>query len=223
MEYSRVVCYTCITGNYDRIYDPVFITPGVDYICFTDNPAARSSVWKFRTVPQELTGLSKVKQQRVIKICPHRYLGEYDVSVWIDGNIRVKGDLRKLLSETDFSRTPLYTRIHPSRKCVYDEAEMIVRLGKDSAENINPVIGRYRAEGYPPNIGMAETNILVRAHNDIRCRMFDDAWAAELMLHSHRDQMSFNYVAWKRGFRIGYMTNGLRMKSSEYFTMMKHG
>lgn len=192
-------------------------------ICFTDNPNAVSTVWKIRPIPEELASLSKVKQQRIVKICPHRYLPEYDISIWVDGNIKVKGDLNNLLSEYDLTKTHLYTRIHPSRRCVYEEAKAILGFGKDRPENINPIISRYEQEGYPRNIGMAETCVIIRAHNERDCRLFDEAWATELMLNSHRDQMSFNYVAWKRHFQIGYMANQYKVNGSDYFVMMRHG
>ena len=37
-------------------------------------------------MPQELDGLSNVKKQRMVKICPHKWLREYDLSVWVDGS-----------------------------------------------------------------------------------------------------------------------------------------
>lgn len=142
-----------------------------------------------------------------MKICPHRYLSEYDVSVWVDGNIRVTGDLSELAAEYDLEKTPLFTRIHPSRDCVYDEAAAVVRFGKDTAGNVGETTRRYREEGYPAHAGMAETCVVLRRHNDTRCRLFDEAWATELLRNSHRDQLSFNYVAWKTGFLPGYMSN----------------
>lgn len=65
----------------------------IDYICFTDNIDLLSDIWQIRLIPDELRNLSNVKKQRVIKICPHRYLREYDISIWIDGSMQVQGDL----------------------------------------------------------------------------------------------------------------------------------
>jgi len=221
--HNRIVCYTAITGSYDSVHEPTFATSGVDYICFTDSAPSTRSMWQFRPIPKDLTMLSAVKQQRILKICPHRYLGEYDISIWIDGNIKVKGDLNKLLSEYDLEKCPLYTRVHPSRDCVYEEAKAIIAAGKDSEDVILPITKRYEAEGYPRHIGMAETNILLRRHHDIKCVMMCDKWATELLLNSHRDQMSFNYAAWKMKFAPGYMVNQFAVSESEYFTLMKHG
>jgi len=67
------VCYTAVTGNYDKVIDPVVVAEGFDYICFTDSPF-ESAVWKCVPIPEELKWLSNVKKQRILKICPHRYL-----------------------------------------------------------------------------------------------------------------------------------------------------
>ena len=82
-------------------------------------------------IPDELKGLSQVKQQRVVKICPHRYLKEYDISIWVDGNLEIVGDVRKLVDEYDLDKADLYVRIHPRRNCIYDEAEAVIKQRKD--------------------------------------------------------------------------------------------
>lgn len=87
MENARkIVCYTAITGGYDGLKDPFVLSEGVDYVCFSDRPL-ESGIWKTRSMPAELDGLDQVKAQRVVKICPHRYLPEYGVSIWVDGNV----------------------------------------------------------------------------------------------------------------------------------------
>ena len=88
----RVVCYTCITGGYDSLKQPLMQSSGADFVCFTDH-LVPSSIWQLRSVPAELSALTNVKKQRVIKACPHRWLQDYDVSVWIDGNIQPCGDI----------------------------------------------------------------------------------------------------------------------------------
>lgn len=83
---NKIVCYTCITGGYDSLKDPLVVSKGIDYICFTDNTFLRSKIWQTRLIPKELNYLSNVKKQRIVKICPHRYLKEYDISIWVDGS-----------------------------------------------------------------------------------------------------------------------------------------
>lgn len=119
---NKVVVYTCITGGYDSLKQPKAVSANIDYICFTDRFSGVLGAWKFVPVPDELKWLSNVKKQRVVKICPHRYLKEYDISIWVDGNISIIGNLNKFINQYDLNIKPFYTRVHPSRNCIYDEA-----------------------------------------------------------------------------------------------------
>ena len=184
---NKIVCYTCVTGGYDSLKEPSVVPDNIDFICFTDNMQLRSLVWNIKPIPDDLQFLSNIKKQRVVKICPHRYLSEYDISIWVDGNILVKGDLNKFIAQYDLDKVSFYTRVHPKRDCIYDEMEACARAGKDKKEIMQPQIDKYRAEGYPEHIGMAETNIILRKHNEPDCVKLGNLWASELLKHSHRD------------------------------------
>lgn len=213
---SKIVCYTAIVGPYDQLREVKVKSDGIDYVCFTDQPFV-SNTWQIRPIPDELKFLSNVKKQRVIKICPHRFLSEYDISIWIDGNLQVKRDLNEFVAQYDLSKNVLYTRVHPVRDCIYDEAKKILELKKDTAESINAQVERYRAMGYPAHIGMSETCVLLRKHNDIKCKLFCNAWATELLLNSHRDQMSFNFICWRDKFLPGYLTKQFKIAKNDFF------
>lgn len=157
-----------------------------------------------------------------MKICPHRYLREYDISVWVDGNITVKGDIVDFINQYDLDKNCLYSRIHPKRKCIYEEAEACIKMRKDTQGIINAQIERYKNEGYPKNIGMVETGVLLRKHNDPKCMIIDNNWASELLLGSHRDQLSFNYVCWKNKFIPCHLTHEFKIRKNSVFTLSVH-
>ena len=153
----KVCCYTCITGGYDSL-KPFACqqSSNVDFLCFTDDPTIAQLDWKVFQIPSELNGLSKVKKQRVIKICPHKWLPDgYDASIWIDASFQVVGDIMKFVSQYDLEKTPLYTRVHPHRNCIYEEAKACISLKKDQKKVIEEQVKRYQAEGYPEKVGLA--------------------------------------------------------------------
>lgn len=198
MANNRLVVYTCVTGGYDSLREIRYVSPNIDYICFTDNPSLSSKTWKIRLLPKEFDSeKTVVKKQRMIKLLPHKLFPEYSASLWIDSNIEVIGDLYDFFSKYDLSKKFLYVNKHPSRDCLYREQLAVIRLNKDTFENTSPQINRYRDEGFPEHYGLAETNILLRAHNDKRCIKLMEAWAKEIRNGSHRDQLSFNYCIWK--------------------------
>ena len=226
---NKIVVYTCIFGNYDCLKPVVNPSSSIDYICFTDNPNLESDgVWKIRQfVPDIYTeNLSPIKKQRMIKILPHVYLKEYDISLWVDGNIQITGNLIfEFFNNLDDEKI-MYVNRHLARDCIYREEVEVIRLKKDKPENTNKQIARYRAEGFPEHFGLAETNIIVRRHNDFRCKklMFD--WAKEIVNGSHRDQLSFDYCRWKNGMSdyIGWLEcNKYYTTNYDVFRIYHHG
>ena len=199
---QKIVVYTCITGGYDNLIKPSFVTPGVDYVCFTDNKDLKSNIWKIKPIPNELLEFSKVKQQRAVKILPHRYLPEYDISIWIDANVDTKANIKDYLTGFDFDKYSVFIPEHPARKCIYKEKQECVRLRKITGDGIDLAdkqMARYKAEKFPENFGLVQSNVVVRKHNDEYSKKLMEIWWAELKDYSHRDQLSFNYALWKVG------------------------
>jgi len=199
---DKIVVYTCITGGYDSLMEPAVVTPGVDYVCFTDNPGLKSKNWKIVPMPEELNGLSEVKQQRGVKILAHRYLSDYDISVWVDGAVQVKGNIKEYLKSLDFGKFCVFIPEHPVRKCIYAEKDACIRTKKIKGDGIalaEKQMKRYREEKFPSNYGLVQTNVMMRRHNDPYCKELMEKWWEELKDNSHRDQLSFNYALWKVG------------------------
>lgn len=228
MSKNKLVVYTCITGGYDTLREVKYLSPNVDYICFTDNAALKSKTWKILPLPADLLSeKSVIKRQRFIKILPHKYLSEYDSSLWVDSNIEIIGDLYDFFKKYDLNKKILYVNKHPSRDCIYREQLAVIRLKKDTFENTSEQINRYRDEGFPEHYGLAETNILLRKHNDKRCVSLMEAWANEIRQGSHRDQLSFNYCVWKCNLQsvIEYLDEkyyNLHISDNAFFFLRKH-
>lgn len=193
---KKNVVYTCITGGYDILDDPSEVSPDFDYVCFTDSEEMKSNVWKFRPIPKELEGLSNVKKQRCIKICPHRFLPEYNLSIWIDGSVLVLKDPMPFINKT-CANGSVFIPKHPARNCIYTEEIAVLKMHKDSKDITGPQMRRYMEEGFPKNYGLVQSNIIIRRHNDDGCKRLMETWWKEVENGSHRDQLSFNYAVWK--------------------------
>ena len=89
-------------------------------------------------------------------------------------------------------------------------------MGKDKIDRTRPQIDRYRKEGFPENYGLLQSNILLRKHNEQDCIKLMEEWFNELKNGSHRDQLSFNYAAWKhQDVKIVYLDKNIC--KSNYF------
>lgn len=193
---SKNVIYTCITGNYDTLIEPEKLSEGFDYVCFTNNNDIESKIWEIRPIPQELEYLSNVKQQRCIKINPHKYLPEYNLSIWVDANVSLKKDVNKYI-EDNCQDGCVFIGKHPTRDCIYEEQKSVILMKKDTHKNTDEQINRYKKEGFPKHYGLVQSCIVIRRHNDEGCKRLMNCWWKELEKGSHRDQLSFDYARWK--------------------------
>jgi hypothetical protein len=216
---GKIVVYTAIVGNYNPLRNPAHIDPSIDYVCFTDEPRwfrlANQTVWQGRPFPPG--ELDSTRTNRQVKLLPHRYFPEYEYSVYVDGSIRITGDIRTLLEEYKYPK--MLCHKHPKRDCIYQEGLACIDLKKETPEAINHQLATYRAEGLPEHHGMIEANVLIRRHNDPEIVALMQAWWHELQSKSRRDQISFPYVAWRQSFWPTLMGEKNVWGSSEVFRL----
>ena len=192
---NAVYCVLMMKGCDKKlvIHEPRRVTPGWDYICFTDNPRLKSKVWQFRKLSS--TSLGPRKDSRRPKILNDEYLPEYDISIYVDSRFKVRINLdkftRKYLKDYDIAM------MHsPKRQCVYAEAKLCRRLRLDS-KRVQKQVARYREEGVPERVGLTRCGLIVRKHHVDSQIKFMEEWWSEYENESDRDTISFAYVFWK--------------------------
>lgn len=228
----RIAVYTSVFGGYDNLIDEQFQMDGVDYICYTDSDI-KSDVWEIRKSTPIYNDPNR--NAKKYKVLPHRYLQDYDWSVWIDGNIKVISDIRGLCGGESYKLYD-HMQVFDKRNCIYDEAHAILNFGKINSERYpekgiknwkdNPQLivkqmNRYISEGYPKQNGLVTTPIMIRNHMNSDTIKHNEDWWSEIKHNSKRDQLSFNYIAWKNKFNFVYLEGDSR--NNEYFVSMgKH-
>ena len=214
----KIAVYTSIFGKYDILHENQFQMDGVDYLCFTDENL-QSNTWNI--IKSTSIYNDSNRNAKKYKILPHRYLKDYDYSIWIDGNILVISDIRDLVKKNKYQVFDHNKTVLDPRDCIYQEYNAIIQLGqqsgnyKDNPQIMYKQVNRYLKEGYPPNNGLATNPILLRKHNDLNIIKTMEDWWVEIKHGSRRDQLSFNYVAWKNNFKFSYLEGDSR--KNEYF------
>ena len=220
--------YTTIIGKYDILEEPNFIPEGYDFICFTDQKIHKpNSIWKIKQVLPLYK--DNTRTARKYKILPHRFLPEYDISIWTDGNELVVGDINKLQEKyLKDKNMAIYNHMScwDKRDCIYEEAKAIFNLGnqnnnwKDDPSIITKQMERYVNEQYPLNNGLIVSGVMFRKHNKkdvINCM---ETWWTELKYGSKRDQLSFNYASWKCNTQFNWINQDIR--DDGYVLEVKH-
>lgn len=181
--------YTAIFGPYDDLKEPLVVTEGWKYICFTDQNL-KSDVWQIEK--RSLINGDARRTSKHYKILFHEHI-EDRYSIWVDGSFYVNCDLNVFWQRFV---SPVTLLKHPSRDCVYQEAKACIQNRRDRPEIIRKQIERYRAQGLPANSGMSASGIMLREITP-ESREFSELWYYELVNGCGRDQISYAYVNWK--------------------------
>jgi hypothetical protein len=221
---KKGVIYTCVTGNYDTIFNHTYIDSNWDYVCFTDNLSIKgkhNSSWKF--VPIVFNELDNSRNQRWHKINPHLLFPEYKRSIWIDANTDIlKKDLFDDVDKAINENRKISIGPHPSRNCIYQALKACIELEKDDPKIMNEQINIIRNDGFPENQGLFASGIIYREHLDKQIIKIMEDWWWWVRNHSKRDQLSFTYVLWKHGFTCLPLTNVTYMKDDGRVRIWPH-
>ena len=158
--------------------------------------------------------ISNVKKQRFIKLHPHLFFKDYNISIYIDGTFKISKYLDEFLMRILSPKYYIYSLEHPERNSIFKEIKRVIFLKKEKKNKGKLIFKRYKKENFPDNKGLIESCIIIRNHNDKRCINIMKKWFNEIKENSHRDQLSFNYIIWKNDIKIKYISKKFTL---EYF------
>lgn len=200
----RNVVYTCLFGYSEPFADHDYDDDSVDYVCFTDDPSLTSARWRFHLVENRM--IDPPRLSKSFKHLPHRYLGDYARSLYIDNTVRLKVAPSEIFDRFDDDLTVFK---HPWRGCVYEEAEAVIEAGYDDPDVVRRQMRFYRDLGYPANNGLVTAAFLLRNHGSAALSAVSEDWHGQVLRHSKRDQLSWNVCAWHRRFRFSVIDESI--------------
>lgn len=230
---SKTIIYSCVTGKYDKVLATILGSQplhedDVSYVLFSDQHQKETKhispgthvEWTIRPT-HWAHALCQRRTARWHKVNSHVVFPDAEFVVWFDGSQRIKQiKVHEALVQPAMEEHDIATFKHPDRTCVFQELAACVKLKKDNETLMRSQLEVYREAGYPTFNGMVETACLVRRHCPDVIR-FNKLWWNQLDNYSYRDQLSFNYVAWKLGLKYGRIPG--RRDTSDYCDFTRHG
>jgi len=191
---DRFCVYTCLIADYERLNEqPVAAGSKIDFICFTDNGDLKSKTWKVVKIAPTFVK-DPVRSQRVIKLSPQDFCGDYDTSLYIDNSVilitKPEDIFERYKEHWDF-----LIPTHSYRESLVDEFREIVRLSLDDPRRVDEQLSHYRDAD--PNCLSEKpywSAIQIRRHNNPHTRHALRFWLAQVLRYSRRDQLSSNYA-----------------------------
>lgn len=182
------VCYTALFGPYEELKEPTVVTPGWEYICFTDQDLT-SSTWQIRkvTIPE---GKDKQWHARYFKIMEWV---DWRYSMWVDASFRIDTDLNDWWQK--YFLKPFSVPAHPTRNCVFEEIESAIGANRGNREQLLAQYDEYRKAGVKRGQGIITSGLLMRENTPEVIRLCEHWWQ-EMFGRSVRDQVAFGRI-WK--------------------------
>jgi len=198
MTKSNIVVYTCISGEYDSLFEPKALNQRYDFICFTNNKNMHSENWNIKPLVKNFN--NNKKNNRYHKMNPHLLFKNYRYSIYIDGNISIVGKhLFNRVEDLIGNKIKISMSKHYERDCIYAEAKECIRLLKSDPKKTIEQIKYIRGKGYPESNGLLASGVIFREHNDAKVIDLMDRWWTFFCRFPTRDQFGFNFIMWERG------------------------
>lgn len=203
----RIVVYSCVTGGYDKVSEPEFVFDNIDYVLFTDTSMDLKK-WNVKPIPEFCDRGSSILTNRYIKMHPCEIFrnSNYDFAIYVDGNLKIVGDLTPLTS--DLGSVGIAMHRHALRDDIRKEVIACIAQKKGNAKKLVKQVYSYSSQGFPKNFGMLECNMIVTdLKSKIAEKILDEWWDEFMKSGSMRDQLSLPYVVWKMGYAINDFGN----------------
>jgi len=224
----NVIVYTSITNNHDNLkLQPTFKEDrdiSIEYRAYLDKETTDISMkgpavaqWSVREAIDIFRDPKRNCQ--IHKVLSHLFIPEYDFSIWIDGSVKLKAPIIKLLKDNIMLGPDISLLWHSERDCIYKEAEDCLRFGLDDSNKIYDQLRLYQQAGYPEHYGLSETPVIIRKTTD-DVKTFNSLWWSILTRYSKRDQLSFDFVRWHTGIEVDHIDGNIH--NNDYFTLDKH-
>ena len=187
---KKIVIYTVIFGNYEKLKKINYLDKNIEYICFTDQKIY-SSDWKVIYVDSR--DYDKIILARIFKINPHIIFDEYEKSIFIDGSIQINFPINEFINQF-IGKSKIALFKHPTRNCVYKEIYACKLLKKDKLSNLNNIKKFLVSINYPTKNGLFATGFIYRIHNSSEIINSMKLITDLLLKYTTRDQLLFFYV-----------------------------
>ena len=203
MQEKRACVYTGLFGNYEKLNEQsVRKESDIDFLCFSDDKELVSDTWKIVPV-DPVFPLDPIRSARTIKIAAHRYLPQYEASLYIDNSVTLQVPPEIIFEELLPDDASLCCVKHSFRKTLFDEFEEVVRLDYDKLGVIMEQFNAYNI--IDPNMFSEKpywSGFLLRYHNQLPVKNMMEDWLAQVLRYSRRDQLSLNYAIRKHGINV---------------------
>jgi hypothetical protein len=198
------VVYTVLIGRGDRISKLNFnINNDIEYVCFTDHKDLVPKGWKVILVDDSfkkelinpiLCKLPNLQQNnptiinRIIKLHPHVFLGNYEKSMYIDAHIELKQCMSNLIDDA-LQEANWLSPAHRWGGNVLIEGLRCYERNKINIEELYEFLDKMISVSIGVDVPFTENGIIIRNHLDLSVIKMCEQWWDYFAEGPYRDQL----------------------------------
>jgi hypothetical protein len=207
--HNSILIFTATFSAYDIVLPPIKKTPNADYVIITNDESMQVPGWTVKVV--DVSNFSTDKEANLYyRALIHEILLGYDISIYVDGNIRILNDLTILINDFAESDADVSLHRHPQRDFVYEELGAVIqKKPKLNAVRLINEVEQYFADGLPEKARVIDTGVIFKKHASTEMKKTMSLWYETYSVTLTRDQLSFPYVIWKTGLNVKIMQQSL--------------
>lgn len=199
---KEIAVYTCVTGSYDTIREPLAVENECDYYIISDNGSAGGDIYEWIDVDLAVPdkNMSNKDKNRYCKLHPHLLFPKYRYTIYLDGSIQILRPISHYIER--IGKCGLALHDHRASDCVYSEGIFLTWLGVAQKDEIVREASRFMEEGLPKHFGLRECSMIVTdTANPIIPELYEN-WYENYLHGSKRDQQALVYTLWEMGFDV---------------------
>lgn len=215
---KKYAIYTFVRSNESLPKMPGF-DDSYEYVCFTSNESLYAKrglnfPWKIFNVDEisDFLGFLKdsIKMKEFIKMSPHLLLKKIGISIWIDSKydaLKDLTDVSKMMNPKNF----LLALDDPAFSCLYRKLIDVKSKMYVTEQEFNDVLQVYKWCRYPQENGVMNTSLLIRKHNDERCKIVMNKVWNFIQNTYPNDELFMNFVMWLNKYDYSYVPMNLAL------------
>ena len=218
---KKIALYRCMFGNYDFVIPDFKMFGNIDYYLFTDNPSISIKNYKTILVKRQFSNASL--DNRYIKIILPRVLYTYSLTIYMDMNIQISGDILILINEFINSRREIGLFSHPYKNSIEDEVALCLSKKKCNESDLKEEMEYYSSLNLEKKVDfITENSIIFRKKHSKKMTEAMSQWFDLVKKFSGRDQISFPTIRELFNINEHIFSFSPRTKNNGYFIVLPH-
>ena len=185
IRYDRLNIVSICIYTFEAFPLPTDFSKSVDFVCFANQ--TKCDGWIEKQVPFDILSFSSIRQEKIVKILPWKYLSEYDYAIWCES----QEDVAKAASMIKTIEENPYKDVYFFEDAIIDRDFYLSLNGKNL--NLKSQLEKYLSLNYNPD-SFYLTNLIAFNNKSKDFKKFSINWMNETLKESLNDEVSFSWL-----------------------------